>query len=485
MNFIAGDNEIREIINTPAGPKEMLTKKCTILRMAPYNTQKNDLTDLFGKAFTVAEIVKMAVMNPSEFMSRFSEVHTVILDECGLIDEWTFCTLINLGLRKLFKLARVVITADQFQLGAISGGQPYLDLLSHAETPIMRLLVNHRTKPKARQLFHVVEGINKRDESWIYQMEQKEMKDCLTLVPTPINDDELKNPNSSTQQNIRMIAEKILNDPVHCQVICHSNKMVQWMNRQIMACSEAITGHCFLRPDEVQNERVGKCDMNPMTLHVGERVVLKEKKQVYLPKIMQEKYPHLPHLYTLENNELFLIRAFTSHVNQNPFLGGGIINSNGMSGSQSWNFGSYMWLQKIDRKLRDEKDGRLHEQDTSLWIPIPWESSLLKVIKPSYCVTIDVMQGNQCREVFLLLESTFSRRRLTTAVGRATDHIYIFSTHASEWNRRMPTPPQMALLDAARKDDPERLSISGLVLKNRKAEKANQKKENRISMDVI
>ena len=454
-------------------PTLKILKKATILRAAPYNSQKNDLTAAYGQAYTDAKLTTKFHRSPQSFQEEFSEVRFIHLDECGLVDEPTLIDIISC-LRSMKSLGRIVFSADPHQLGAFTGGHPFIDLLQSNLFPVMKLTENHRVGEDSRFLFEVVKQTNAGQLDWLSQIMPP------TPMPTPIQEGGVPPPltplsllppllkafrvfpatllgwdvateGTLSNRMMRLIADYLINNPLSSQAITHSDKMVEWMNRHIM------TTQGWYDKNQIRSEFPiggGKIEQPPYSsIRVGQRVALRKGELEYgLPRSVHERYPHVKAKFQkdkakvkLGNNEIFLVRDFT--VEGKSFMEGKgrsdflperkqrsafalSVPPAGLSKEQTDAFWdeqqpTLMWVQFIDRELQADHS-RL--DDRALWIPIPWKHMLVTRFEPSYIATTDMIQGKQYAIVIILEESTFTRKRLSTAIGRASQHVWLMNT---------------------------------------------------------
>jgi hypothetical protein len=489
------------------GEGQWVVRKATYICFAPFNTQKDRLAepDLVGQGFTVAELVKIFLVG--DFAGRFCNVEMIVMDEFSLESEWEFCMLLK-ALRALPKLKRIVLMGDPDQLGPVQNGSPYIDMIKSGLFVSFRLTENHRVEQNARMLTELPKLIAKKDASWIRKIAlgnvpANPFRDCIEMAPVIINDEETSDYGSLSSCQFAVFGDRIKANPIDVQVIAHSIKLVLWINRRIMA-------HLgFIPWEQVKDEKIGHCDYRPLPLFVGQKVILKKKTPVKPNWPLMDRYGHLKPSYALNNNGTFMIRAFTQSLNQHP-TESEVPGSNAMSGSQHWDQQSYMWVQKIDDKLKKGKNKnkpKLNawelegaEDAWKTWIPIPWKPSLIKAFKPGYAMTIHGFQGNQCTEIILFLESTFDCVILNTGVGRPSNKLVFVSSNnsapmASKYktqetssytnNRYRSTPIGSDPLAAANagiemccsllnkimsKDPPEKLTVMNWWLYNRKSE---------------
>ena len=129
-----------------------------------------------------------------------------------------------------------------------------------------------------------------------------------------------------------------------------------------------------------------------------------------------------------------------------------------------------MWLKCIDRDLK--KNPALL-QDRSLWIPVPWKPRYEMRFLPSYVAPTEMVQGEEFDESIVLTESTFTRSRLGTSIGRARRCVWLVSTCLASHYEFKSTV--QACVDATQNEDPPKVTVMQEVIrdiweeKNRKA----------------
>lgn len=452
----------------------------TILRFAPFHTQKNILRVTIGEAFTVSWFNQYAIFNSIEY--TFSEVHTVIVDEVGVLDEMSAARLfINLH-RLIPTLQRIILGGDRYQLRSISGGNVLPDLADCALFARRHLVINHRVDPDARYLYDIIKLINDGNISFVPQSKEKAslLPPCFQLREKNLQ--LLERGNEMTKQYYDEMADLCLKDPFNTQIICYTNDQCKWINRKIMERAKwlhsleeeimgpepvytqkkskiednnmtttKVTNNDFgisidfddvddedLDPDNFDPENTKPTTVNikqvpdPESIFKNERVKINMELNIEVPDWLSELCPYLEEKYTLTKNTIGIVRRICTVKNttnkaivdheQTTFLG--LRERN------------ILWLQVI-HLVSQEKclphagkiNPHFHLKDEKEWIPIIWNPSMIKCIEPAYVITAHSIQGNSFNTIMLPLEWGTTCEALVVAIGRARKKFICFNTN--------------------------------------------------------
>jgi hypothetical protein len=451
----------------------------TILRLTPLNTQKNTLIDTVGAAFTWSHFIKYCQYNA--FQETFGEVHTVVYDETNTGDEFDFCKTV-VYLEKLPRLVRIVMLADRYQRGSVSGGNVHCDLRASNAFVNRNLTICHRVEEAAKFLFHVVQSINRGDASFLDSI--ADHASCFQIRNEPLHVSERLH--DMSRKYYDEIADLALDDPVNVQATAFSNDFCDLVNKKIQerklaryspeeaSVSETVENQfyrerCKLMPDQPLSDDAMDLTLEQLSnrkqrgkrrhkgdnteyanylklteLRIGDKIRVNEKIHSRVPEWMS-RFPEFGsyvknYSYTLEADNLFIVRRF---LKLDPISGASYASVHEMNTSLYYTCDHrdveqgriVVLLQEITRVTADlceafkgQRNPELRISDSDRWIVLQWKHAHIDRLSGGWALTVAKCQSLQYNHMIVILEQMYRRKDIGTAIGRAKRSVVVFNT---------------------------------------------------------